>query len=139
QPLPFPARPDQVPERPDHVTALALALALLAEAAGAPPASSWVVFDSPAFADQGLPHGGPPWRLSTPRLPAVDPAGGAVLVPRTEIVLGGAPNLTLAVLRVPDGAILSSHVLLTAEEFTAASQPAAGDGRTVARNFADLA
>jgi len=103
--------------------------------AGAP--QDWVAFESPPFTGEGRPHGGPAWTFATPRLPALSAAGDEVLVAKTELVLGGAPNLTLLVLRVGGGAARSSHVLLTAAEFTGAGR---GDSTTAAAGaFAALA
>jgi hypothetical protein len=104
-------------------------------------ATPWVLFRSPAFTREGLPHGGPDWSFATPRLPALSPDGASLLVANAEIVLGGAPNLALSVLRVSDGAVLSSHLVLTAAEFTAAGQISTpGDSAAArARVFASLA
>jgi hypothetical protein len=124
------------------MTALVLAWAALcaADAGAEVQPAPWVSFRSPPFTDPGLPHGGPDWSFATPSLPALAPTGDAVLVARTEIVPGGAPNLTLLVLRVSDGAVESSHVLLDATEFTAAGEPARkGDLPAATRAYAALA
>jgi hypothetical protein len=100
----------------------------------------WVDFRSPTFTGPDLPHGGPDWIFTTPRLPAVSPGGDTVLVPETEIVLGGVPNLRLAVRRVADGGVQSSYPLLTASEFSSAGENHPGANEDdIRRAFADLA
>jgi hypothetical protein len=99
----------------------------------------WVVFHDPAFTGPGLPHGGPDWIFATPRLPAISPRGDTVLVSEIEVALGGAPNLRLEVRRVSDGSLLSSHVVLTAAEFTTVATTSPDVNiRDLERAFAEL-
>jgi hypothetical protein len=107
------------------------------KAAGRPAEVPWVVFRAPAFTGDRLPHGGPDWSFATPRLPALAADGRSLVVAKSELVLGGTPNLTLVVLRVSDLAVLSSLPILSVAEFAKAADISALDRAAAA--FGDLA
>jgi hypothetical protein len=99
-----------------------------------PAEAPWVVFRGPAFTGEGLPHGGPDWGFETPRLPVLAADARSMVVATSEIILGGTPNLSLEVLRVPDLSVLATLPILSVAEFRAAA-----DAPTAAAAFAELA
>lgn len=115
----------------------------VASATVAPPIEvEWVRFEAPRLTADESPHGGPDWRFSTPRLPAVSAQRDALLVADTEVLLGGVPNLTLRVLRIADGHELAVYPVLDAAEFNAAARGEANElpgDKAKARRFCQLA
>ena len=83
-----------------------------------PIGARWVVFDGPPFVEETPMHGGPPWRLEVPGLPARVRSSGALLIPFShERGLSTVPNLAVRFLS-PDGArVVRTAELLTESEF----------------------
>ena len=110
---------------PADANAAAVASAVHAEDA----AAAWLTFHRGSDTRDT----GPDWSFELPDVPALSKDGASVLVGRTEAAsVGRVPNLSLDILRVSDGAVVSTTPILDAAEVIAAMATDAGSGALIA-------